>query len=240
MNAVNSYHLSGKLWVKLVPNPAVQSHLPLELQPQTLQLINIHLLQRIGHFGHCILHLHYSIVGLMMHDITATLLSLFNCSIFVSSLKYWMKKLRPFILVWSNGWWTMNSQHFYTQIYFYHKKIPNWVFPRLYYHYGPDWLSAWPLTIHALLHIADSIAMAGPVWTYWDFPMECYCGYLVWAIKSHRFPYLSNHIRNVALLHAIALMYNLNLIFTWSQPSAKGFSTPECMSMIRVTFLLEY
>ena len=53
--AVNSCHLFGKLWAKLVSNPAIQSHPLSELQPWTMQLINIHLLQRIGHFGHCIL-----------------------------------------------------------------------------------------------------------------------------------------------------------------------------------------
>ncbi|KAF7349606.1 hypothetical protein MSAN_01686300 [Mycena sanguinolenta] len=31
-----------------------------------------------------------------------------------------------------------------------------------------------PLTIHALLHIADSIKFTGPVWCYWAFPMERY------------------------------------------------------------------
>ncbi|KAH9921953.1 uncharacterized protein BXZ73DRAFT_51623, partial [Epithele typhae] len=52
-------------------------------------------------------------------------------------------------------------------------------------------LPACPLTIHALLHIADSIRAAGPVWTAWAFPMERYCGSLLPAIKSRRFPWAS-------------------------------------------------
>ena len=42
----------------------------------------------------------------------------------------------------------------------------------LYYKHDPNRLSACPLTIHALLHIAWGIRVAGPVWTYWAYPME--------------------------------------------------------------------
>ena len=34
---------------------------------------------------------------------------------------------------------------------------------RYYYCYDPERISACPLTVHVLLHIADSIAIAGPV-----------------------------------------------------------------------------
>ena len=34
---------------------------------------------------------------------------------------------------------------------------------RLYYQYNPDWLSTFPLMVHALLHIADGIEACGPV-----------------------------------------------------------------------------
>ncbi|KAI4294218.1 hypothetical protein K525DRAFT_213175 [Schizophyllum commune Loenen D] len=61
----------------------------------------------------------------------------------------------------------------------------------IYYQHDPRRLSACPLTIHALLHIADSIENMGPAWCYWAFPMERYCGALQPAIKSRRFPYAS-------------------------------------------------
>ncbi len=50
---------------------------------------------------------------------------------------------------------------------------------RLYYENDPARLSACPLTIHSLLHIAWGIKVAGPVWTYWAFAMECHCNTLL-------------------------------------------------------------
>ncbi|KAF8801556.1 hypothetical protein BYT27DRAFT_7174014 [Phlegmacium glaucopus] len=61
----------------------------------------------------------------------------------------------------------------------------------IYYQHNPDRLSTCPLTIHALLHIAGSIRTMGPVWCYWAFPMERYCGKLQPAIRSRRYPYQS-------------------------------------------------
>ncbi|KAI0758390.1 hypothetical protein BC629DRAFT_1659586, partial [Irpex lacteus] len=67
----------------------------------------------------------------------------------------------------------------------------NWVkeFEEYYYQYSPARLSTCLLTIHALLHVADSIETIGPVWAYWAFPMERYCGRLQRCIKSRRFPF---------------------------------------------------
>ena len=105
---------------------------------------------------------------------------------------------------------------------------------RYYYCYDPERISACPLTIHALLHIADGIAIAGPVWAYWAFPMERYCGKLLPAIKNRRFPYsnLSNYISDMALVRSLEFMYNLDLSFKRNRPLAKKiFSTPECESL---------
>ena len=44
-------------------------------------------------------------------------------------------------------------------------------FARYYYQMNPERLGTCPLTIHALLHIADSILETGPVWTAWAFPI---------------------------------------------------------------------
>ncbi|TFK65416.1 hypothetical protein BDN72DRAFT_773358 [Pluteus cervinus] len=60
-----------------------------------------------------------------------------------------------------------------------------------YYQHDPMRISACPVTIHALLHIADGIEEWGPVWCYWAFPMERYCGKLQPAFRSRRFPYAS-------------------------------------------------
>ncbi|KDQ52461.1 hypothetical protein JAAARDRAFT_138848 [Jaapia argillacea MUCL 33604] len=88
-----------------------------------------------------------------------------------------------------------------------------WVekYESFYYQGQPSRLSACPLTIHALLHIADSIEASGPVWTSWAFPMERYCGHLQPAIKSRRFPYacIDRHVLHSARLVQIKLVYNL-------------------------------
>ena len=72
-------------------------------------------------------------------------------------------------------------------------------------------MSTCPLTIHALLHIADSITAMGPVWCYWAFPMERHCGHLKPAIRSRRFPYasLDRHVLEDAQLTHIKAFYNL-------------------------------
>src|SRR5882762_7260707 len=53
---------------------------------------------------------------------------------------------------------------------------------RLYYENDPARLSACPLTVHGLLHIAWGIKVAGPVWTYWAFAMERHCNTLLQSI----------------------------------------------------------
>ncbi|PPR00475.1 hypothetical protein CVT26_009682 [Gymnopilus dilepis] len=90
----------------------------------------------------------------------------------------------------------------------------DWVqeYERLYYQLAPERLSACPVTVHALLHIADSIEECGPVWAYWAFPMERFCGILQPCIKSRRFPFanLDNHVKAVAQLSHIKTRYNLH------------------------------
>ncbi|KAJ7055137.1 hypothetical protein C8F01DRAFT_1321841, partial [Mycena amicta] len=86
-----------------------------------------------------------------------------------------------------------------------------WVqkYEELYYQYTPSRLSTCPLTIHALLHIADGIESVGPVWTYWAFPMERFCGRLQPYIKNRRFPFasLDGHVVAFAQLEVIKLKY---------------------------------
>jgi hypothetical protein len=81
----------------------------------------------------------------------------------------------------------------------------------IYYQHNPSRIAACPLTIHALLHIADSIKAFGPVWCYWAFPMERYCGSLQPAIRSRRYPYasLDRHVIEKAQLTQIGVVYNI-------------------------------
>ena len=83
---------------------------------------------------------------------------------------------------------------------------------RLYYKNNPARLSMCPLTIHALLHIAWGIKVAGPIWTYWAYPMERHCNTLLQAIKSRHRSYASitSFVSATAQLDQIRLMYNLH------------------------------
>ena len=68
------------------------------------------------------------------------------------------------------------------------------------------------MTIHALLHIADGIESCGPVWAYWAFPMERYCGLLQRAVlSSRRHPYvtLDKFIAEDAMISQLKMRYNL-------------------------------
>lgn len=89
-----------------------------------------------------------------------------------------------------------------------------WVvqYEKLYYQYDLDRLSACPLTVHALLHIADGIKAMGPVWAYWAFPIERFCGKLGKAIKSRRNPYtnLDNRLLLMVQMMQIKNMYGLH------------------------------
>ena len=51
----------------------------------------------------------------------------------------------------------------------------------------------------------------GPVWAYWAFPMERYCGDVVRNIRSRRFPYASinRYVTLRAQLTHIFLLYTL-------------------------------
>ena len=82
----------------------------------------------------------------------------------------------------------------------------------LYYQYSPARLSTCPLTIHALLHIADGIEYCGPVWVYWAFPMERYCALLQRAVlnsRRHTYVTLDKFVTENAMLNQLKMRYNL-------------------------------
>jgi hypothetical protein len=103
----------------------------------------------------------------------------------------------------------------------------------MYYQYSPDRLSTCTVTIHALLHIADSIEAAGPMWAYWAFPMERYCGSLTPSIRSRRFPFpsIDRHVTEVAQLTQIKMYHRLHDALSLRPPKldvAASFSHPDC------------
>lgn len=107
---------------------------------------------------------------------------------------------------------------------------------RLYYQYSPSRLSACPLSIHALLHVVDGIEAAGPVWTYWAFPTERFCGRLLPEIRSRRHPFsnIDNFVVASAKLSHIKIMYNLDEELSLRPKKAEvlrgSFSHPSCTS----------
>lgn len=84
-------------------------------------------------------------------------------------------------------------------------------YARLYVRNDETRLRLCTLPIHALLHIADDIETMGPVWAYWAFPMERFCGALARASKSRRYPYssLNRRVLQTAQLSQIKLIYGL-------------------------------
>ena len=111
---------------------------------------------------------------------------------------------------------------------------------RIYYQYAPERLSACPVTIHALLHIADSIVAMGPVWCYWAFPMERYCGKLQPALRSHRFPYaaLDRYVVEDAQLTQIKAVFNVRDELSLRSPrgSVPGmYAHPSCTHLSLIT-----
>ncbi|KAF8599740.1 hypothetical protein BDV93DRAFT_428658, partial [Ceratobasidium sp. AG-I] len=62
-----------------------------------------------------------------------------------------------------------------------------------------------------LLHIADDIKAMGPVWCYWAFPMERFCGAIARANKSRRYPYssINRRVLQLSQLSQIKLTYGL-------------------------------
>ncbi|KIY51358.1 hypothetical protein FISHEDRAFT_37513 [Fistulina hepatica ATCC 64428] len=93
------------------------------------------------------------------------------------------------------------------------KGLAAWVvdFERIYYQHDPQRAAVCTLNVHALLHIADSIELCGPVWCYWAFPMERYCCSLQPALRSRRFPWasLDRFVVEQAQLTQVKWLYNI-------------------------------
>ena len=83
---------------------------------------------------------------------------------------------------------------------------------RIFYQKNPSQVSTCPITVHGLLHIADGIEAAGPVWATWAFMMEHYCCFVKRrAIQSRAHPYASidRRILETAQLNVVLLKYGM-------------------------------
>ncbi|CAE6478594.1 unnamed protein product, partial [Rhizoctonia solani] len=90
-----------------------------------------------------------------------------------------------------------------------------WVtkYEKLYFQFKAERLSVCTSTVHALLHVADGIEAMGPVWCYWAYPMERYCGSLLPAIRSRRHPFanIDRRVQDLAMLYHIQQLYHIDL-----------------------------
>jgi hypothetical protein len=114
------------------------------------------------------------------------------------------------------------------------------LFYSLYYRLDPRCASVCPVTIHALLHIAKDIRISGPVWAYWAFPMECFCGHIQRAIRSRCYPWteIDNYVKHQSQLRIITLRYNLddqlNFCRRRRDENMLGHKYPNCRCLVPI------
>ena len=106
------------------------------------------------------------------------------------------------------------------------------------------YVASCPLTIHALLHIAPTIRVMGPVWAYWAFPMECYCGDILHNVKSQQFLYanINKYVTSCTQLTHITLLYDLHKKLCHLPPMSHNLDIklPICKSLVILMNLLTY
>jgi hypothetical protein len=109
---------------------------------------------------------------------------------------------------------------------------------RLYYQYQPDQLPFCLLIIHAVLHIPNSIENSGPVWVLWEFPTEHFCGCILPAICSCRYPFanLDNYIITSAQLAQIKIKYNLFDKLSLKHPKSAEIANSFLHTMCKLIF----
>ncbi|KAJ7575263.1 hypothetical protein C8J56DRAFT_801640 [Mycena floridula] len=99
-----------------------------------------------------------------------------------------------------------------------------WVeqYEEFYYQHDPTHISTCPLTIHGQLHITSSILIAGPVWCYWAFPMERYCGVTRGKTRRcHPFASLDRFVIEDSQLTQIKTVYDKVEALSLKPPPAK-------------------
>ena len=127
----------------------------------------------------------------------------------------------------------------------YHLRYSHILFDRWYYWFDECHLNACTFNVHALLHIPAYIRQAGPTWTTWAFPMECFCGLLGSCITSRLHPYetLSHHMKRSAQLSQLKAHYTR----VWDHVSNESIDGalagteviyPECKSSPLLLFVI--
>lgn len=81
----------------------------------------------------------------------------------------------------------------------------------------------------------------GPVWTYWAFPMERFCGKLLRCVKSRRHPFanIDSYITAVAQIDTIKNRYNAHRelsLLPQKEGNSREFSFAECKSVRTCAF----
>lgn len=145
-------------------------------------------------------------------------------------------------MVLLSGSWNMSSELFSPSDLF---LTAFWLHWRIIYQNDINRVSACPVTVHSLLHVADGIEAAGPVWVYWAFVMERYCGFLKHSgVWNRRNPYksLDQRVLNVSRLHILKLKYGLMDVLPPKQSSQNvGDIFPEhkfAMNSLDIWFIL--
>ena len=96
---------------------------------------------------------------------------------------------------------------------------------RIFCQGNPERISTCPVTLHSLLHVADGIEAAGPVWAYWAFVMERFCGFSKRdGVRSRKNPYasLDARVRHIAQLNTTKIRYNLVNLLSLTGPTNEG------------------
>jgi hypothetical protein len=86
------------------------------------------------------------------------------------------------------------------------------IFIRIFCQHNRARVSTCPLTIHALLHIADYIEAVGPVWGSWGFPMERICQWVMRGIHNRQHPWanIDKRLITCAHLNQVKLRFHLS------------------------------
>ncbi|KAG8961974.1 hypothetical protein FRC05_005650 [Tulasnella sp. 425] len=84
-------------------------------------------------------------------------------------------------------------------------------YEEIFYQRRTERLAACVVTVHAWLQLVDMMEQSGPLWAYWCWVMERFCGHLARAISSRKHPYasLNRRIHEIQSLHAIRHIYRL-------------------------------
>lgn len=114
---------------------------------------------------------------------------------------------------------------------------------RLYYRYDLSRVSACTLPIHSMLHIPVNLRTMGPLWCYWNFPTERFCGAIVRAVHSRKHPFTSmaHRLRDIAQLNQLKLVYGLTgeLDLSDSRDAEdNGRHLPDCEYILMLLLLL--